>query len=142
MIGRKQRNVLKIYSDHLANQEAEISQLESLLGDFRNKLGDIGIKDSVASQKADLEKNIQEKRQENQTLNLSLNTKEEESSQLQSSLKELDSVLNKLSSENSSLELKNFQSEISDLESKHSEIDNIIREKEDQINNLLSTKKS
>ena len=141
MIGRKQKKVLMIYEDHLANQEAEISQLESLVSEYRNKFGDIGIKDSLASQKADLEKKLQELRHKNQTLSLSISTKEEELHQLQSSQKQLDDVLKELSTENQSKELKDIQQTIDDLESKHSEIDSSLREKEEQINKLLSTRK-
>ena len=141
MIGRKQKKVLMIYEDHLANQEAEISQLESLVSEYRNKFGDIGIKDSLASQKADLEKKLQELRHKNQTLSLSISTKEEELHQLQSSQKQLDDVLKELSTENQSKELKDIQQTIDDLESKHSEIDSNLREKEEQINKLLSTRK-
>ena len=141
MIGRKQKKVLSVYENHLANQEAEISQLDSVITEYRNKFGDIGIKDSLASQKADLEKQLQEKRQNNQTLSLSISTKEEQLTQLQASKKQLDEGLRTLTSENQSNELKEVQKSIDVLEAKHAEIDNVIREKENQINTLLSTKK-
>ena len=141
MLGRKQKQVLKVYGDHLVNQEAEIKELQSIVADYKQKFGDIGLGDSVASQKADLEKQVQEKRQQNQELSLELNTKEDQLIQYQSSLKQLDEALQTLTSDNASKELQTIQTEIANLETKHNEVDNLLREKEDQISRLLSTKK-
>lgn len=140
ILGRKQKEILKVYGDHLANQEAEISQLESVLSEFRIKIGDLGLNDSVASQKADIEKELQDKRRENQTLSLSLNTREEEIAFLQSSLKQMETGLQGLTSENSGLDLDILQVEIDELEATSKEIDNELKEKETKINDLLSTK--
>lgn len=140
ILGRKQKEILKVYGDHLANQEAEISQLESVLSEFRIKIGDLGLNDSVASQKADIEKELQDKRRENQTLSLSLNTREEEIAYLQSSLKQMETGLQGLTSENSGLDLDILQVEIDELEATSKEIDNELKEKETKINDLLSTK--
>ena len=141
MLGRKQKKVLAIYDNHVVDQEAEINQLTSLASEFRNKFGDIGIKDSLATQKADLEKLLHTLRQRNQTLMLSISTKENELIQYQTSLKQLNEGLKSLTGSSSeSKDINNIQSEIDNLEIKLDEIENKIREDEASIDQLLSTK--
>lgn len=144
MIGRKQKKILGIYDNHVVNQEAEINQLTSLVSEYRNKFGDIGIKDSLATQKADFEKQLQTLRQRNQSLMLSISTKENELIQYQSSLKQLDDGLKSLASQNEDgkdTDVTNIQSEIDSLETKLKEIDIKIKEGEEALDKLLSTKK-
>ena len=102
MIGLKQKKILKVFSDHAGNQEAEINQLLSVLTDYRKKFGDLGISDSVVNQRADIERKLQEVRQENQTVQLQLTTKEKDLSEQENVFKEMDKALQKLTSQNPS----------------------------------------
>lgn len=141
MIGLKQKKILKVFSDHAGNQEAEINQLLSVLTDYRKKFGDLGISDSVVNQRADIERKLQEVRQENQTVQLQLTTKEKDLSEQENVFKEMDKALQKLTSQNPSKELSGLQSDVHELEKKNLEIDNQIKAIEDELNDLLNTRK-
>lgn len=141
MIGLKQKKILKVFSDHAANQEAEINQFLSVLSDYRKKFGDLGISDSVVNQRADIERKLQEVRQENQTVQLQLTSKEKELSEQDHIFKEMDIALQELTSQNVTKELSGLQTEVQTLEKKNTEIDEQIKQIEDELNDLLNTKK-
>jgi len=141
MIGLKQKKVLKVYSDHLVNQEAEIDQLLSVLSDYRKKFGDLGIADSVVNQRADIERRLQEVRQENQAVQLQLTTKEKNLSEQQQVFKEMDVALQKLTSQNVTKELSGLQDEVTALESMNADYDSQLKKIEDELNELLNTRK-
>ncbi len=141
MIGLKQKKILKVFSDHAANQEAEINQFLSVLSDYRKKFGDLGISDSVVNQRADIERKLQEIRQENQTVQLQLTSKEKELSEQDHIFKEMDIALQELTSQNVTKELSGLQTEVQTLEKKNTEIDEQIKQIEDELNDLLNTKK-
>lgn len=141
LIGLKQKKVLKVYSDHLVNQEAEIDQLLSVLSDYRKKFGDLGIADSVVNQRADIERKLQEVRQENQAVQLQLTTREKNLAEQQQVFKEMDIALQKLTSQNVTKELSGLQEEVTALESMNADYDNQLRIIEDELNDLLTTRK-
>ena len=140
MIGLKQKKVLKVYNDHVGNQEAEINQLLSILSDYRKKFGDIGMADSVVNQRADIERELQQVRQENQKVQLQLSSKEKELSEQENVFKEMDNALQKLTSQNITKELSGLQSDVQKLETTHDELEAKIKVIEDELNDLLSTK--
>ena len=140
MIGLKQKKVLKVYNDHVGNQEAEINQLISILSDYRKKFGDIGMADSIVNQRADIERELQQVRQENQKVQLQLSTKEKDRSDQENVFKEMDNALQKLTSLIITKELSNLQSDVLKLETTHDELEVKIKVIEDELNELLSTK--
>ena len=140
MIGLKQKKVLKVYSDHIGQQEAEINQILSVLSDYRKKFGDLGLSDSIVNQRADIEQKLQEVRSENQGVQLQLTTKEKELKEQENIFKEMNQALQKLTSQNVSQELSNLQTEIEELDEKNTVLDDQLKEIEERLNQLLSTK--
>ena len=141
MIGLKQKKILRVFSDHAGNQEAEINQILSVLSDYRKKFGDLGISDSVVNQRADIERKLQEVRQENQTVQLQLSTKEKELYEQENVFKEMDIALQKLTSQNVTEELSGLQSEVQELEKQNGELDIQLKLIEEELNDLLNTRK-
>ncbi len=141
MIGLKQKKVLKVYSDHVVDQEAEIDQILSVLTDYRKKFGDLGLSDSIVNQRADIEQKLQEVRQENQSVQLQLTSKEKELKDQENIFKEMDLALQKLTSQNVTKELSGLQDEVNELEQKNTDYDNRLKSIEDELNDLLNTKK-
>lgn len=140
MIGLKQKKILKVFSDHIGNQEAEINQILSVLSDYRKKYGDLGLGDSIVNQRVDIERQLQEVRGENQTVQLQLNTKENELKEQEHIFKEMDVALQKLTSQNVTKELSSLQSDVTELEKRQDSLDTELKEIEDKLNELLSTK--
>jgi predicted nucleic acid-binding Zn-ribbon protein len=140
VIGLKQKKILKVFSTHIGNQEVEINQLMSSVADYRKKIGDLGISDSIVNQRADFERQLQEVRQENQGIQLQLSSKEKDLAEQENIFKEMDKALQNLTSQNVTKELSGLQNEVQELEKINETLDGQLRQIEEEINNLLNTK--
>lgn len=140
MIGYKQKKVLSVYSEHIGNQEAEISQLNSLLNDYRTKHGTIELSDSLEVRKANLEQDLQDLRSENQSLSLQVQSQEEEYQNLRKQVAQMEEALHTLTSEKTGKELANLQQQVQDLEGQSQQLEGEVRQLENQLQESMASR--
>ncbi|MHA2366423.1 MAG: hypothetical protein ACXAC7_20870 [Candidatus Hodarchaeales archaeon] len=141
MLDRRSRQVLNIYSEHIGHQEAEISQLNSILDDYRNKFGILEISDRSEFKKANLEQQLQSIRKENQSLSLQIKTIENEITEQQLNLNQMNEMLQTLTRQPSSEDLTSLQKNVNELEKITQELDKKVRVLQDELEQLMTSKR-
>ena len=140
MLDRRARKVLNVYTEHIGRQEADISRLNSILDDFRSEFGPIEMSNHPEVKKASLERQLQEIRKKNQMLQIRIKTEENSIIELENGILGLQDTLQTLASEVSDKEVTSLREEVKNLAEQEHKLDFEIREMEDKLQELMSTR--
>ncbi|OLS28147.1 MAG: hypothetical protein HeimC3_01090 [Candidatus Heimdallarchaeota archaeon LC_3] len=134
------RKVLDIYSNHIAQQEAEIEGLNNLLIDYRSKFGSIDLSSSPEFEKAKLERELQEIRKKNNENQLQLRTLQSQLSIKENIVKDMENALQELMNELSETkdpEITESESRVTKLEEFDKQMNKDIADLEESLKELL-----
>jgi len=93
------RKVLEVYVSQIAGQEAEIKRLDTVLADYRRKLGPIDLSATAEFQKATAERDLQSIRKKNTDLQLQVSTLQSSTSEKLKMAKEMEEAVKQLTTE-------------------------------------------
>ncbi len=134
------RKVLDIYSNHIAQQEAEIEGLNNLLIDYRSKFGPIDLSSSPEFEKAKLERDLQEIRKKNNENQLQLRTLQSQLSIKENIVKDMENALQELMNEiteTKNPEITESENRVNKLEDLDQQMNKNITELEESLKELL-----